>query len=251
MSPRLLWSPLFRAACAISSPSPVPPLLLSPAPPPWVSWSPPECATFPTHQLTPGAGGGSPPHGGHSSWAHLRNAVRKRRLGRAGPGEGRGDQGLRPTIFAPACPAGYSPWRLERSAGPPLRSISRWSGSFTSGARPSLASPAPRSPPRRAAPRLRPARASLLPQLPGTGSLSALAAAAATRPDPTLLLAGDSRAERGSLLPLEMNACLPGCVWNVYWPCSHSRAIPSFPSQLEWKIGLAWANTRGILNSPS
>src|SRR5574337_239997 len=29
----------------------------------------------------------------------------------------------------------------------------------------------------------------------------------------------------------------------VYWPCSHSRAIPSFPSQLEWKIGLAWANT--------
>ena len=28
-------------------------------------------------------------------------------------------------------------------------------------------------------------------------------------------------------------------------------AMPSFPSQLEWKIGLAWANTRGILNSPS
>src|SRR5574337_489913 len=25
----------------------------------------------------------------------------------------------------------------------------------------------------------------------------------------------DSRAERGSLLPLEMNACLPGCVWNA------------------------------------
>src|SRR5574340_486052 len=24
-----------------------------------------------------------------------------------------------------------------------------------------------------------------------------------------------SRAERGSLLPLEMNACLPGCVWNA------------------------------------
>ena len=33
--------------------------------------------------------------------------------------------------------------------------------------------------------------------------------------------------------------------------CSHSRAMPSFPSQLEWKIGLAWANTRGSLNSPS
>ena len=38
---------------------------------------------------------------------------------------------------------------------------------------------------------------------------------------------------------------------DVYWPCSHSRAIPSFPSQLEWKNGLPWANTRGILNSPS
>ena len=37
----------------------------------------------------------------------------------------------------------------------------------------------------------------------------------------------------------------------VYWPCSHWRAMPSFPSQLEWKIGLAWANTIGILNSPS
>ena len=37
----------------------------------------------------------------------------------------------------------------------------------------------------------------------------------------------------------------------LYWPRSHSRAIPSFPSQLEWKIGLAWANTRGSLNSPS
>ena len=24
-----------------------------------------------------------------------------------------------------------------------------------------------------------------------------------------------------------------------------------FEAQLEWKIGLAWANTRGILNSPS
>ena len=37
----------------------------------------------------------------------------------------------------------------------------------------------------------------------------------------------------------------------VYMSCSHSRAIPSFLSQLEWKIGLPWANTRGILNSPS
>src|SRR5574339_398225 len=37
----------------------------------------------------------------------------------------------------------------------------------------------------------------------------------------------------------------------VYWPGSHSRQIPSFPSQLEWKIGLPWPYTRGILNSPS
>ena len=37
----------------------------------------------------------------------------------------------------------------------------------------------------------------------------------------------------------------------VYWPCSHSTAIPSFPSQLDGKIGLPWAYTRGILNSPS
>ena len=29
------------------------------------------------------------------------------------------------------------------------------------------------------------------------------------------------------------------------------RKESSFPSQLEWKIGLAWANTRGSLNSPS
>ena len=31
---------------------------------------------------------------------------------------------------------------------------------------------------------------------------------------------------------------------------SHSRAMPSFPSQLEWKIGLAWANTRGKSGLP-
>ena len=37
----------------------------------------------------------------------------------------------------------------------------------------------------------------------------------------------------------------------VYLPCSHSRAIPSFPSQHQWNIGLPWANKRGILNSPS
>ena len=35
----------------------------------------------------------------------------------------------------------------------------------------------------------------------------------------------------------------------VYLPCSDSRAIPSSPSQLEWKIGPLWANTKGILNS--
>src|SRR5574341_1528080 len=38
----------------------------------------------------------------------------------------------------------------------------------------------------------------------------------------------DSRAERASLLPLEMNACLPGCVWN---------ATPRSLSPLERNIG--------------
>ena len=41
-------------------------------------------------------------------------------------------------------------------------------------------------------------------------------------------MGGDSRAERGSLLPLEMNACLPGCVWN---------ATPRSLSPLERNIG--------------
>ena len=36
----------------------------------------------------------------------------------------------------------------------------------------------------------------------------------------------------------------------VYWPCSHSRAIPSFPSQLEWKIGLAWWFRRRRIHLP-
>ena len=43
-----------------------------------------------------------------------------------------------------------------------------------------------------------------------------------------LLGLGDSRAERGSLLPVEMNACLPGCVWN---------ATPRSLSPLERNIG--------------
>ena len=58
----------------------------------------------------------------------------------------------------------------------------------------------------------------------------------------------------GSVIPVapgEEHWLLDTSLDDVYWPCSHSRAIPSFPSQLEWKIGLPWANTRGILNSPS
>ena len=51
--------------------------------------------------------------------------------------------------------------------------------------------------------------------------------------------------------PAEEHWVLDTSLDEVYWPCSHSRAIPSFPSQLEWKIGLAWANTRGSLNAPS
>src|SRR5574340_1377030 len=44
----------------------------------------------------------------------------------------------------------------------------------------------------------------------------------------------DSRAERGSLLPLERNACLPGCVWN---------ATPRSLSPLERNIGF-WTQAR-------
>ena len=33
--------------------------------------------------------------------------------------------------------------------------------------------------------------------------------------------------------------------------CLLGNLYAGHPSQLEWKIGLAWANTRGILNSPS
>ena len=39
-----------------------------------------------------------------------------------------------------------------------------------------------------------------------------------------------------------------GIVLNMY---DAKFNVNSFPSQLEWKIGLAWANRRGILNSPS
>ena len=52
-------------------------------------------------------------------------------------------------------------------------------------------------------------------------------------------------------IPGEEHWLLDTSLDEVYWPCSRSRAIPSFPSQVEWKIGLAWANTRGSLNSPS
>ena len=51
--------------------------------------------------------------------------------------------------------------------------------------------------------------------------------------------------------PSEEHWLLDTSLDEVYLPCSHSRAIPSFPSQLEPKIALPWADTRGILNSPS
>ena len=51
--------------------------------------------------------------------------------------------------------------------------------------------------------------------------------------------------------PGEQPRLLDTSLDEVYRPCSHSRAIPSFPSQLEWKIGLPWANKRGMLNSRS
>src|SRR5574340_474051 len=72
----------------------------------------------------------------------------------------------------------------------------------------------------------------------------------------TLLFLAGARIKHLALLslcalPAVAHWLLDTSLDEVYWPCSHSRAIPSFPSQLEWKIGLPWANTRGILNSPS
>src|SRR5574340_544473 len=51
----------------------------------------------------------------------------------------------------------------------------------------------------------------------------------------------DSRAERGSLLPLEMNACLPGCVWN---------ATPRSLSPLEGNIGF-WTQAQMMSLGPA
>ena len=51
--------------------------------------------------------------------------------------------------------------------------------------------------------------------------------------------------------PSEEHWLLDTSLDEVYLPRSHSRAIPSFPSKLEWNIGLPWANKRGILNSQS
>ena len=48
-----------------------------------------------------------------------------------------------------------------------------------------------------------------------------------------------------------MIICMVFMVYPIAYMVYLRRAIPSFPSQLEWKIGLPWANTRGILNSPS
>ena len=50
--------------------------------------------------------------------------------------------------------------------------------------------------------------------------------------------------------PGEEHELLDTSLDEVYLQCSDSRAMPSSPSQLEWKIGLPWANTRGVLNSP-
>ena len=38
------------------------------------------------------------------------------------------------------------------------------------------------------------------------------------------------------VVPGEEHWLLDTSLDEVSWPCSHSRAIPSFPSELEWKI---------------
>ena len=62
-------------------------------------------------------------------------------------------------------------------------------------------------------------------------------------------IAGSSNRSVNEAQPIVDTRLADGSRVNVV--LSPSRAIPSFPSQLEWKIGLPWANTRGILNSPS
>lgn len=117
-------------------------------------------------------------------------------MDRAGGGKGRGGEGLSPPVLprllcpiltlAPravsALPAPH-PLAGGLSASLPERGAPGDSGL------PSLACALlPSLPPLPSAPRPRPARAALLPPLPGTGSLCAPAAAAAALPDSTLLL---------------------------------------------------------------
>ena len=50
--------------------------------------------------------------------------------------------------------------------------------------------------------------------------------------------------------PEEDHYVLDTSLDEVYLPCSDSRATPSSPSQVTWKVGLPRANNSGSLNSP-
>lgn len=141
-------------------------------PSPSVSCRQPVCPPFLLHQLTPrvrerepssqrAPAPGPPPQCG------------------TGQVEGRGGQGRRPSILAPACLTHTHPGTESGHLALHSASISRWSSRFTSGAQgsgrcsPSLlpCAPLPFWAPG-AAPRPRPARASLRLRLPGTGGQS-------------------------------------------------------------------------------
>ena len=47
------------------------------------------------------------------------------------------------------------------------------------------------------------------------------------------------------VVPEEDHYVLDTSLDEVYLPCSDSRATPSSPSQVKWKVGLPCANTRG------
>lgn len=191
--------------------------------------------SFPIHQLTP--------------WVRGREPSLRRALapgpplqcgGGEAPGPGRWGRGAQRPGAAPSGPRPYVPCPILTLA---RRAVSRHcaphplAGGLAASLpeRGALGGPALPSLPC-AAPRPRPARASLLPPLPGTGSLSAPAAAAAALPDPTLLLAELARrrgawAGRGESGVRGRDregwvacspALLPFCT-----PCSRQRAAAS------------------------
>ena len=69
-----------------------------------------------------------------------------------------------------------------------------------------------------------------------------------TRPDSQMSLECNPEIP---VAPVEEHYLLDRSLDEVSFALQLLESIPSSPSQLEWKIGLPWANTRGSQNSPS